>query len=210
MTLYIFGAGGGTKELLESKECLCPQVFKKIKLIEDNPNREFLFDIPIISMKDFNNEDVSSFDWAFISCSDPKFKERIDKAYPNLSWISFAHRNCDCLLKDIGIGNWFGYGTHIPSDLKVGRHVRVNYNGVFGHDCEIGDYSFIGINATVCATTKIGKGVYVGSNAVIINKHLTIGDFSIIGAGSVVTKNVPENVVVMGIPARVIRKIDKL
>jgi len=54
--LYIFGAGGGTKELLESKEFLdCPLAFKKITCIEDNPERDFFIDdVPIISLESFN------------------------------------------------------------------------------------------------------------------------------------------------------------
>lgn len=200
--LYIFGAGGGFKELYESREFLRNPLPEKIILIEESPSGDFLFDIPIISLEEFDRTYIPDF--AFISASDVCFKERIDKLYPELDWLSFVHTNSDCLLKNVGFGNWFGYGTHIPSDLEVGRHVRVNYNAVFGHDCKIGDYSFIGINSAVCATTTIGKGVYVGSGAVIINKNLKIGDWSVIGAGSVVTKDVPKRAVVMGVPAKVI------
>jgi acetyltransferase-like isoleucine patch superfamily enzyme len=54
----------------------------------------------------------------------------------------------------------------------------------------------------VCGQTKIGKGVFVGSGATIINKDITVGDFSVIGAGSVVTKDVEPYSIVMGVPAR--------
>ena len=53
-------------------------------------------------------------------------------------------------------------------------------------------------------TTLVGDNVWIGSNATIM--PVTIGDNSIIGAGAVVTKDVPENSVVVGNPAKIIKK----
>jgi galactoside O-acetyltransferase len=52
----------------------------------------------------------------------------------------------------------------------------------------------------------IGKNVWLGAGAIIL-PGVTIGDNSIVGAGSVVTKDVPANVIVVGNPARVLRQI---
>jgi len=54
----------------------------------------------------------------------------------------------------------------------------------------------------------IGNNVFIGVNAIIL-RNVTIGDNSVIGAGSVVTKDVPPSVVMMGNPAKIIRQIDK-
>ena len=54
---------------------------------------------------------------------------------------------------------------------------------------------------------KIGDNVWIGSNATIL-QGVTIRNGAIIGANAVVTKNVPENTIVAGVPARVIRKIE--
>ncbi|CAF1671767.1 unnamed protein product, partial [Didymodactylos carnosus] len=53
----------------------------------------------------------------------------------------------------------------------------------------------------------IGNNVWIGGGA-IINANVTIGDNSVIGSGSVVTKNIPENVVAVGIPCKVIKKLE--
>jgi galactoside O-acetyltransferase len=52
----------------------------------------------------------------------------------------------------------------------------------------------------------IGKNVWVGANAVIM-PGVTIGDNSVIGGGSVVTNDIPPNVVAIGIPCRIVREI---
>jgi len=55
-------------------------------------------------------------------------------------------------------------------------------------------------------TVRLGNDVFIGVNSVIL-RDVTIGDYSIVGAGSVVAKDVPPNVVVAGNPARIIRKL---
>ncbi len=55
-------------------------------------------------------------------------------------------------------------------------------------------------------TVRLGNDVFVGVNSVIL-RDVTIGDYSIVGAGSVVTKDVPPNVVVAGNPAKIIREL---
>jgi len=57
------------------------------------------------------------------------------------------------------------------------------------------------------APIVLGKKVWVGSNSTIL-QGVTIGDNSIIAAGSVVTKDVPANTIVGGVPARILRNLD--
>lgn len=61
---------------------------------------------------------------------------------------------------------------------------------------------------TIPKPIHIGKGVWIGSHSTILG-GVTVGDNAIIGAGAVVTHNVPENAVVVGVPAKVIKYIDK-
>lgn len=58
----------------------------------------------------------------------------------------------------------------------------------------------------LCQTCKNGNSVWVGAG-VHINQGVTIGDNTIIGSGSVITKDIPANVVAAGVPCKVIREI---
>lgn len=82
-----------------------------------------------------------------------------------------------------------GYGTkidnlvHVAHGVKIGKQCLIVSGVVFGGSCEIGDYTFIGMNACIKQKVKIGKNC-------------------VIGAGAVVTKDVPDNQIWIGSPAK--------
>ena len=117
--------------------------------------------------------------------------------------------------------NW-GCHTHF------GKNVYANFNFTLVDDTDIfvGDSVMFGPNVTVATAghpidpalrlkvgqfnipVRIGNNVWIGANSVIL-PGITIGDNSVIGAGSIVTKDIPENVVAVGNPCRVLRPISE-
>lgn len=88
----------------------------------------------------------------------------------------------------------------ITNDVQIGKGVIVNQLSSIGHDVSIGDFTEICPDVSISGNCKIGENVFIGTGAVILPK-VKIGDNSIIAAGSVVKEDVPENVMVAGIPA---------
>jgi len=70
--------------------------------------------------------------------------------------------------------------------------------------CELGDFSFVGSNATSGANVKVGEGAFIGLGACVI-PGIRIGKWSVVGAGSVIIEDVPDYATVVGNPGHVIK-----
>ena len=134
------------------------------------------------------------------------------------------------LLGDMGDEIWIEPPLHMAygKNVHIGNCVYANFNLVIVDDIDvyIGEHVMIAPNVTITPTghpvdpdlrkpgtqfsipVKIGNNVWIGSNAVIL-PGVTIGYNSVIGAGSVVTHDIPENVIAVGNPCRVLRKISE-
>ena len=94
---------------------------------------------------------------------------------------------------------FFGHGTiEIGEDTQIGPGTLITTTG---HD-------YTGHLQSTFTKVVIGKGVWVGANATIL-PGVEIGDFTVIGAGAVVNKSIPARSLAVGVPARVIREIDR-
>lgn len=134
----------------------------------------------------------------------------------------FAEIGEGCYIEPPFHSNWAGGNVHF------GDNVYANFNLTLVDDTDIyvGSRVMFGPNVTVATAghpiepnlrsqamqynipVHIGDNVWIGANAVIL-PGITIGENSVIGAGSVVTKDIPANVVAVGNPCRVLREISE-
>ena len=123
-------------------------------------------------------------------------------------------KNYYCLLKhpkavisertQIGIGTIAMSSVCVNVGAIIGDHCILNTNCVIDHDCLIDDFAHISPNATLCGNVKIGKGTWVGAGATII-QGVKVGVNVTVGAGAVIINDVPDNVTVVGNPAKIIK-----
>lgn len=96
-------------------------------------------------------------------------------------------------------------GAVITTNVELGLHVHVNINCSIGHDARIGDYTTLSPACNLMGGVTAESEVFFGTAATVIPRK-SIGEKSIVGAGSVVVKNVPPNVTTFGNPSVIIRK----
>ena len=95
-------------------------------------------------------------------------------------------------------------GSIITVNTKINKHVIVNLDCTIGHDVSIEDYVTIYPSVNLSGNCNIGKCVEIGTGTQVIQGK-SIGEYSIVGAGSVVINNIENNRTVVGVPAKVIK-----
>lgn len=95
-------------------------------------------------------------------------------------------------------------GTIITCNIVIGSFVTLNLMCTIGHDTIINDFSSFMPSVNISGEVHIQEKVYVGTGAKIINQ-LTIGTGTIVGAGAVVSKSLPDYCTAVGIPAKPIK-----
>ncbi len=169
--------------------------------------------------EDVFNEQLTFLDKLYdFNATRPLDQEKRTKMLKNM----FAEIGEDCYIEPPLHANWAGKHVHF------GKGVYANFNLTLVDDTHIyvGDYTMLGPNVVLATAghpilpelrplayqynmpIHIGKNCWLGAGVIVL-PGITIGDNTVIGAGSVVTKDIPANVVAIGNPCRVLREINE-
>jgi sugar O-acyltransferase (sialic acid O-acetyltransferase NeuD family) len=108
-------------------------------------------------------------------------------------------------MSQLGWGTVILQNVTIASNVKIGNHVIVLPNSVVSHDDIVDDYTCVAGGVCISGNVEIGQSCYLGTNSAIVS-DVKIGSYCLIGMGSVVLTDVPDNAVMVGNPARFLRK----
>lgn len=108
---------------------------------------------------------------------------------------------------NLGVGNFIAAGAIINSGTTVGNHCIINTGAQLDHDNRIEDFVSIAPKAALAGDVTVKRGSYIGMGANIIEK-ITVANQTVIGAGSLVTNDIPRFKVAYGVPCREIRNRD--
>lgn len=209
MVLGIYGASGLGREveIIARKINNIEHLWERIVFVDDDGSINEVLGIPsytfVIAQEIFsNNLEIS------IAIGEPGIREkvynRVKEAGIKLTTLIHPGVYIDKSSK-IGEGVTICEGVSITSCVSLEDNVYVQPHAVIGHDIHIGKHSIIGSNVEIGGANEIGERVFIGFMVGTL-QGLKIGDDVEISAGSIVFRDIESGMIVMGNPARVIRR----
>lgn len=109
----------------------------------------------------------------------------------------------------MGFGNFIAPGVIINSDTQLGSCIIINTGATIDHDNDIKNFAQISPGCNLAGNVTVEEGAFLGTGVVVIPGK-TIGAYSIVGAGAVVIDDIPPYCTAVGVPARIIKRHDKI
>ena len=210
--VLILGAGGHAQVvadiLLRMRDA--GAAIAPIGYLDDNAQlvgRSFL-DLPVLGRLD----QVSTIDHdaVVVAIGHTKTRERIFTALLARNERFVVARHPSAIVSpdvQIGAGAMICAGAIVNTGSVIGANVILNTGCTVDHHNTIGDHAHIAPGVHLGGDVSVGIGTLVGIGATVVPQR-SIGDWSMVGAGSVVTKAIPSHAIATGMPARVVRKLD--
>lgn len=146
-----------------------------------------------------------------IGVGNPRTRERLVQRA-----VEMGFRFVDLIYPGVERSKWIEHGEGLvicagcilSVNIRLGRHVQINFGCTISHDVVMGDFTTLAPGVHVTGCVHLGRRVWVGAGATFVNgtpeEPIVIGDDVVIGAGACVTKSIPSGTWV-GVPARPLR-----
>lgn len=213
--LVLIGAGAhgrGTLEIVRARCAAGLPAPEPIGFVDDDPSRAGtqLGGLPVFGPLAWLLERADQRPLAILAIASARAKQalapRVDAA--GIAWAQAIHPSTLAASGvEFAAGAIVNAGVCIAFDTHVGRHTTLNLGCTVGHDCHIGDYATVAPGVNLAGRVIVGAGAEVQTNATVV-PGLRLGDWSRVGPGSVVLRDVAEHESVFGNPARKVPAID--
>lgn len=212
MTLGIYGVGGVGREVLDMALVInqSEKRWNEFIFIDDNRLDKPIHDLQVMPFSMVQTKYTPAEIEISIAIGEPDVKRSVLK---RVDTSGYQLANLIHPTAYVAIGAKYGdglilrEGSRISSDAMVGRNVCFENYAILGHDGVMGDNCQISTFSAIAGNCKIGDCVYFGLGC-CIKEGTAIGADSIIGMGAIVLRDVEENAVMMGNPARKIGNND--
>lgn len=193
--MFLYGASGHgkvIKEILESNDDFVDA------FIDDNVHLSSYCGKDVLHEVDVNCKLI-------VSIGNNRIRADIVSRLSNSFGVAIAPSAIVSPSAQIGEGTVVMPGAIINADAVIGKHCIINTGASVDHECVISDFAHIAPHATLCGQVHVGVGTLVGVGACVIPCKC-IGSWSVVGAGAVITNDVPSNCTAVGVPASIIKK----
>ncbi|MEH7019915.1 acetyltransferase [Priestia megaterium] len=199
--LLILGAGGHGKVVSEIAQLM--NQWEKISFLDDREDISEVLGIPIVGKLADLAALRSEYEYAFVAIGSNTARLQWGRKLiqQDFKIPILIHPSSTVSVKSsIEEGTVIMAGAIINPDARIGRSCIINTASTIDHDCLLQDGVHTSPGAHLGGTVKVGERTWICIGATIIN-NINIGCDSVIAAGAVVTKDVPSNALVAGIPA---------
>lgn len=201
LELWIFGGGGHAKIIADT--ALSIKKYDKVTIFDKNlsEDTEKILDECYFETEEPSNTHYEGVD-SFIGIGDGIIRKKIKEKF-------YKHNFCNLISNDAVVSKKSLIETGVfiapKAIININSHISeqsiINTNAVVEHDCKIGAFSHIGPNSVLCGGVTLKEHVFIGANS-CVNPGIQICDNVLIGSGCVVTNNINEPGIYIGIPAK--------
>jgi sugar O-acyltransferase (sialic acid O-acetyltransferase NeuD family) len=208
MVLGIYGSGGAGRSAKEIADL--QNIWSEIVFIDDTVDAGIFKGIQRMPFEQFKEKYTPHDAKVVIAMGEPEYKIALFSKVRNCGY-SFANviHPTAYISPDakLGEGIIVQMGSMISVDALIGDNVTLEQYVVVAHDVVIDSHAQISAFVMAAGHCRIGEGTYIGIG-VPIRDMITIGKNSIVSMGAVVQRDIPDDVIAMGNPARVMKNRD--
>jgi sugar O-acyltransferase (sialic acid O-acetyltransferase NeuD family) len=206
--VLIYGAGGHCKLTIDLLQKLGYHV---VGILDDDPklHNSLCFGHRIIGGFDLLKNDDYRDCKIVIGVAKPDIRRKIFEKISSVGYefITVIHHSAYIgEYVDLGPAVMIMGHAVVNTGAKLGKGVVINTGAIVEHDCIVHDFVHIAPGAHLAGAVEVGSGTFIGIGATII-EFIKIGENAVIGAGAVVIDDVPAGSIVVGNPAKVVRRI---
>lgn len=214
--IIILGTGGNCVDILETicdlndsgPECQ----YRCIGFLDDDPAKSgtSIHDFPVLGpLVDARNYPEAKFINGIGSHRNYRVKSSIiaRTQLPDERFATIVHPSaCVSRFANLGLGTAILQNVTVASGVSIGRHVVILAGSTVNHDSVVGDFSCIASGVSISGGVRTGHSCYLGTNS-CLRDGICLGESCMIGMGSVVRHDVEPRSIMVGNPARLLRRV---
>lgn len=196
--------GAGSLGLMTLDAALEMNKYDSIEFLDDKKEKNSLvYNFKVLGgINTLKNIRVGEYEFV-IAIANNEIRKQIAEEYL-LDYVNIIHpKSTISRLAKVGVGNIILPNTTVDPDTVINNHVIINKNNSLGHNVVMENYTQASPGCNLGGI--IGEGTFIGLGGTVL-PEIEVGSYSIIGAGAVVTKNIPSKVTVVGVPAKIIKE----